>query len=48
MREITLSNAAVEEWRQRIERSQQAIADCPKWVRDSMIFHGGGIRRGDQ
>lgn len=31
----------------RIQRAKDAIAKYPQWVRRSMVFQGGGVRRGD-
>lgn len=31
--------------RKRIKKSRAAIAAYPTWVKRSMVFHGGGVRR---
>lgn len=37
----------ISELEARIQKSRQAIAAYPAWVRNSMVFHGGGVRRSD-
>ena len=31
----------------RIQKSREAIANYPTWVRKGMVFQGGGVRRDD-